>query len=147
MARKSKILGMKELDAKLSELASDVETAAVRGALRSSLKIAMEAARASVPQGSRTHRTYLGRLVAPGFAARSLRMIVGRPNKGSIRAVLGVRAEAFYAIQFIEKGTAKIPARPWLEPAFASSKDAMVRKYTDFLNRRIRKIARKAGVK
>jgi len=35
--------------------------------------------------------------------------------------MLGVRPEAFYAIQFIELGTSKIPKRPWLEPAFRKS--------------------------
>lgn len=138
--------GAKELDAKLAELAGIAETKAVRAAMRDALKPAMEAASANVPTGTdRTHRTYLGRLVTPGFASRSLRRVVSRPRNGVVRAMLGVAKEAFYAINFFEFGTSRVPAQPWIVPAFESNKQAMLDRYLEALRRKIKAIARKGA--
>ena len=137
------IKGAKELDAKLKELKGATESKAVRSALRTAIRAALKAARAQVPKGEGPHKTYKGRIVAPGFASRSLRVAVTKPKGGSIRSLLGVRKEAFYALQFIERGTRYIPARPWLVPAFEASVPVMLRTYTEALEKQIKKAARK----
>ena len=98
----------------------------------------------NIPVGTHAHTTYRGRLVSPGFAAQSLH-IETKLNKrsGSAVALLGVSREAFYALQFIELGTSKYPAHPWLLPAFASSEDAMLQGLASEMRKRVERIAKK----
>jgi hypothetical protein len=42
-----------------------------------------------------------------------------------VKVSVGVQKEAFYAVQFLELGTSKIPKRPWLEPAFRGAVSAV----------------------
>lgn len=97
-------------------------------ALRNSVLAGMSAARAEarnrIPVGTRRHKTYTGRYVSPGFARKSLRIITQlSPDKQKATAMLGVRKEAYYVVQFIEIGTSKYAAHPWLRPSFYSSQD------------------------
>jgi len=141
--------GTKELTAKLRELASPKEQAAtLRAAVRTPMRAVMSRAQANIssisPGKRQLHRTYKGRLVSAGFAARNLRMIVKlSKDKQMAQAVLGVRAEAFYALQFFELGTAKIPKQPWLIPAFVGSRDPMVQGVAEVMRQRIERIAKK----
>lgn len=126
---KQTFFGFDDLAKKLQTLSSDDEIGKIlRPAVRSAMNDAKKRAAGLIPQGIDPHRTYKGRLVAPGFARRSLRVISKLDKtKHKASAVLGVRAEAFYAVQFVELGTSKMPARPWLRPAFAASTDPAVR--------------------
>lgn len=137
------VKGAKELDIKLSELGRAVEDKLVRAAMREALKPVLDSARTSIPKSDKAHRTYKGRLVAPGFAARSLRRVVGKPQGGKIRAALGVAKEAFYALQFIEMGTIFIRPHPWLRPAFEAAKDRALEVLMKALYRKIEKVAKK----
>lgn len=144
------IKGAKELDAKLAALGAVVGGRVLRGALRSALNVAKaqaEADAAQLNESGRTHRTYRGRLVAPGFASRNLRVVVVRDKKtgAPLRAVLGVRREAFYAVQFIELGVESrgIPARPWLAPALERTQAAVTDKLADGIRRGIKRAAKK----
>lgn len=141
--------GYAELTKKLMELSSPKEgLAALRESVRKPMRNVMKKAQASIatisPGKAASHRTYKGRLVGAGFAARSIRMVVkvGK-RKDSVSALLGVRKEAFYALQFIELGTATIARRPWLVPAFESSKDESIRGIGVTMRARIEKIAKK----
>jgi HK97 gp10 family phage protein len=142
--------GMAELELKLRELADPKKQAAVlRAAVREPMKEVMELARgnitaAGVSPGDRgLHKTYKGRLVSRGFALRSIRMITKMSkDKQSASAILGVRKEAYYALQFHELGTSKMRARPWLVPALEQSKDETVRGVGDILRKRIERIAK-----
>lgn len=141
--------GYAELSKKLTELASPKQAiSALREAVRKPMKQVMQVAQANIAQISPgkadIHRTYKGRLVGAGFASRSLRLVVKTgKDKASVSALLGVRKEAFYAVQFFELGTAAIPKQPWLVPAFESSKDEAVRAVGATLKARIEKIAKK----
>lgn len=88
-------------------------------------------------------KTYLGRRVAPGFASRNV-VRVSRLNKDrtSVRVSLGVRAEAFYAVQFIELGTSRIFKRPWLEPSFRASLPLVDEAFQATLKKRIDRAAK-----
>lgn len=137
------VKGAKELDAKLEELGRTVEDKVVRAAMREALKPALDSARTNIPKSDKAHRTYKGRLVAPGFAARSLRRVAGKPNQGKIRAALGVAREAYYALQFIEMGTIHISARPWLGPAFEATRGKALDVLASAILRKIEKVAKK----
>jgi HK97 gp10 family phage protein len=91
------------------------------------------------------HKTYRkNRTVMAGFASRSLNMDTYVDYKrGVVGARLGVRKEAYYALQFVELGTSKQPAQPWLVPALERSKDSSIGIIADQMKARIERIARK----
>jgi HK97 gp10 family phage protein len=64
-------------------------------------------------------------------------------DKQAAAALLGVDSEAFYAVQFLELGTSKTKAQPWLVPAFESTASEQVAAVTAELKAGIEKAARK----
>lgn len=141
----SNVEGLRELDAKLKALADPkINSQVLRAGAVAGMRKVLARAKATVPVGTVAHKTYKGRIVAPGFASRSLR-VKGTVSRDKTRAyaLLGVRPEAFYAVQFIELGTAKMPARPWLRPAFEASQDVAVAALRDAMVKRLEKILAK----
>lgn len=140
----SQLEGVRELTAKLNELGVAVAGKELRGTARGAMKIVFDKAKAAMPVGSVPHATYKGNRVFPGFSKRSLRMLT-RINKrtGSVEAIVGPRREAFYATQFTELGTSKMPARPWLRPAFESSQDPVLREIGSQMRKRLDRIAKR----
>lgn len=155
------ISGYKELSAQLKAMQAAVAGRAMRAAAVAAMKPALDAARAAAPQGKPPYgpyatrttpidpypkKTYKGRLVTPGFASRNvaMRARIYRDGNG-VRVSLGVRNEAFYAVQFIELGTSKIPKRPWLEPAFRQSIAAIDARLKTELRRAIDAAVRRSG--
>lgn len=140
--------GYAELTKKLRELADPKQqAAALRESVRKPMNDVKKVAQANIakisPGKTELHRTYKGRLVSAGFASRSLKVVVKlSKDKQSATALLGVKKEAFYALQFHELGTAYIPKNPWLVPAFESQKDPAVQKIGETLKKRIERIAK-----
>lgn len=141
--------GSSEAIAKFAALTDRREQRTVlKASVREPMKDVMKKALINIsrfsPGAKAMHKTYRGRLVAAGFAARSVRMItVIDKASTSARAILGVRKEAFYALQFWELGTAYLKAVPWLQPAFYSSKEDSVRKVGQVMLERIERIAKR----
>ena len=96
-------------------------------------------ARLRIPIGDVEHRTYKGNLVAPGFAQRNIRK-ASKIIDGRAVVSIGVRREAFYATQFVELGTQKMDATPWLVPAFENQRDEVERRLADQLRTKIAKL-------
>lgn len=118
------LIGVAELDRQLAELGAAVTGKALRAAVRAGGTVVKKAAQARIPKGSRAHKTHKGRLVAPGFSSRSVRVATRVDKTGQkASAAIGVRGEAFYAAQFVELGVPSrgIAARPWLRPAMAQT--------------------------
>lgn len=110
--------GVAEASRKLRAAGAAFTVPILRSAVRAGIQPAKKLAQATAPTGSVAHRTYKGRLVAPGFGKRSIRVVTKvNADKTGVSAALGVRREAFYMVNFVEIGTAKMPARPWLRPA------------------------------
>jgi HK97 gp10 family phage protein len=129
MPKKSSIIGFDALSKKLQTLSNAKEIGdAMKTEVRGAMQEVKKTAAGLIPEGIDPHVTYKGRVVTPGFAKRSLRVVARLDKKrGAAYALLGVRAEAFYAIQFVELGTSKMAAQPWLLPAFEQSTDNAVR--------------------
>jgi HK97 gp10 family phage protein len=140
----SAVEGLSELNDKLQELGKQLGAKALRGALMSATLPVLKEARARAPIGTVAHKTYKGRLVAPGFLARSLkrRSQVNRDGTGASVSI-GVRNEAFYGTQFLELGTSKIAKRPWLVPAYQAKHREALDVFKSELKRRIDKVAAK----
>jgi len=135
------ISGYRELSRQLKAMGAAPGGNALRSAASFAMKPAIAAAKSLAPEANPPYgpystrttpldpypkKTYKGRLVAPGFAKRSvaIRAFLAR-TRDFVKVSLGVRREAFYAVQFIELGTSKIPKRPWLEPAFRGAISAV----------------------
>lgn len=140
----SKMEGVAELTRKLNELGVQTAGKELRGTARAAMKIVHQKALATIPVGSVPHKTYKGRRVFGGFAKRSLRLLSFINKKtGSAEAIVGPSSEAFYATSFVELGTSKMAARPWLRPAFESSENEIVKEIADQLRKRLARIARR----
>lgn len=118
------VQGLAALQKQLRTLATMDNGEALLKAARAAAEPVLVKARDLIPVGVDQHKTYKGRVVAPGFAKRSIR-IAARLSKDrkSASASVGVEPEAFYAVQFVELGTAKMAAQPWLTPAYESTRE------------------------
>lgn len=136
--------GVAQLTKQLREIAKLDDGKALRSAVRAGMRPALKRAQQLIPKGENAHKTYKGRLVAPGFASRNLRVITYlSADKQKAGAVLSVRSEAFYAVQFVELGTSKRAAQPWLRPAFESTQQQQQTAIKAALVRILRKAQRK----
>lgn len=116
----------------------------MRSAVRAGIRPAFQRAQQTIPVGLDTHRTYKGRLVAPGFSKRSLRIVTRvSADKTRVSAAIGVRREAFYAVLFTELGTSKMPARPWLRESMRSTEAQQYAALAAKLKQRIEAVAKK----
>lgn len=136
----SYLIGVAEASKKLTAMGAAFSVPILRSAVRAGIQPAKKYAEQTIPVGKEAHRTYKGRLVAPGFSKRSIRVVTkASQDKRVVSAALGVRREAFYAVLFTEIGTSKIPARPWLRPAMKNTQSeqeaAMAAKLLDRINK------------
>lgn len=92
------------LGKKLRQLQQAGQARVMRTAANFAMTPVLQAARANAPVGDRTHKTYKGRTVAPGFLARSIKKKV-RLSKDKSRVYSSVSApgEAWYG-RLIELG-------------------------------------------
>lgn len=143
MKARSQLEGVADLTGKLVDLGLKFAVKELRRTVKDALGIAEHKARASMPQGDVPHFTYRGRLVSPGYALSTLHIETTiNKQRGAAIAFLGVGREAFYAVQFVELGTAHMQAQPWLRPSFESSEDPMLQQITVGLREGIKRTAK-----
>lgn len=140
----SRIEGLGDLNRRMKKLSTLDQGRVIRAGANTGATTVLKAARQTVPQGSREHKTYKGRWVAPGFAKRSLAKKVSLSrDKTRVIARIGVKAEAFYAVQFLELGTRHIPPRRWLTRAYEQAQTEVIRGFQRGTNRALQKIAKR----
>lgn len=140
------IAGADELRKSLESLKTNVARSALRHASKKAAVVVERAAEARAPVGDMPHKTYKGRLVAPGFLARSIHVAVRYlSRKGAVLARIGPAKEAFYGTQFVELGTSKMPARPWLVPAYEESRTEVESTFIHELRRAIVRAIKRGG--
>ena len=131
------------LSKKLAELGHAAGGKALRGAVSYALTPVKQEYQRRIPKGTRTHKTYKGRVVAPGFASRNIvKSAKMTRDKTKVQGKIGVRAEAFYITQFSELGTSKQRARPELRKSFRAKRGAMLDRLNDKLEKNIKKAAK-----
>jgi HK97 gp10 family phage protein len=137
----SALEGFKELNDKLVALGKDASGRELRNALFQASLPALQAIRAAAPVGTVAHKTYMGRLVAPGFLSRNIRRkSMLRTQNARAMVLIGPADEAFYA-QFLERGTAKMSARPFMEAAFRRAQAQVIARFGERLERQIQRTA------
>jgi len=138
--------GFKTLERRLQALGSAAGGKALRSAALIAVNPTVKKARALIPENDRDFlaRTYTGRLVAPGFAKRNIAKKVKLYQRGSFaKAMIGVKPEAYYATEFVERGTSRQAPQPWLVPALRITRFEVTERLAKFLKKRIDKAARK----
>lgn len=125
------IQGVEQLAAQLKYLHEDALTVQIlRKAVKAGMELAYDKAVALLPASAEEHKSYKalkgGQVVLPpGYAKTAVRVIThARSDKLGMSAIMGVRKAAYYAVQFVEIGTSKQQAQPWLRPAMASTASA-----------------------
>lgn len=141
------IEGVEQLRRQFAELASLDRGRALKRAVRAGMVPALKVAVATIPQLKEEkrgfHTTYKGGTVTKGFAKRSIRMITkADPKKGKTYALLGVRKKAYYAVNYVERGTRYQAKQPWLVPAQQTAKSDTQTKLQDSLLKDIQKAAK-----
>jgi HK97 gp10 family phage protein len=152
--------GIAELTKQLDALTSLEDGKALKRCVKAGINEALKRAREIIPQEGinghqgRAHRLKvskalhekyggIGALVTPGFAKRSLRTISTiNESKDVASGVLGVRKAAYYAVQFLEFGTHKMKAQPWLRRALLEARDDAERKLKKSLEVSVAKAAK-----
>lgn len=116
--------GTAALVKKLEALGKLEDGKALRAAAKAGVKPIFTQAKQNIPKSQDSAKTYKGRIVGPGFASRNIRTITQlKPALGIARASVGVRDEAFYAVNFVQKGTKKQRSQPWLTDASEQTLD------------------------
>ena len=131
--------GLRELSKKLDRLSDSTSGKTLRSAAFNATLPVVQAAKAAAPVGSVMHKTYKGTPVLPGFLAQSIRRRSKYKN-GVATVDIGVAPEAYYGLQFVERGTVKMPPRKWFERQFNNRRALMVRRLADQLRKKIRRL-------
>lgn len=137
------VKGVDELIKKLYEFGADVGSKSTIGAVRAAGKEVLKIAKTKIPVGKKPHRTYLGDVVAPGYSSRHLLVRTRKLKNGNYAAYIGPTSKAFYATAFVERGTMRVPARPWLVPSLEQAQPETIRIMREFLLKAIQRQQRK----
>ncbi len=129
--RFTRISGARELDQLLKGLPKKTGRKALAGAVRAGGNVIRKEARQRAPVGP------------SGELAKGIK--VEQQKRGSATSAafkIGPRKNTFYGL-FLEFGTSRLAARPWLRPAFEASADRAVEKIGKQLGKNIEKAALK----
>jgi HK97 gp10 family phage protein len=134
------IAGLRDLQIKLKNMPDKVQNKILRNAATFAVNPLVQEAKRSVPVSDRNYlaRTYRGTLIAPGFGKRSIAKKVKLYQDGKFaKAMVGVKPEAYYLLQFVERGTSKQPKQPWLEPAYRKTRRKVLTRFQEQMKKKI----------
>ena len=122
----SEIIGLAELNRKLKDLAPTLEKKVLRSAASKAGTVILRNIRSAAPVGKRAHRTFKGNYVFPGYLKRHIKKIT-KTKDGIITVIFGVTKEAFYGVEFLEKGTKNVEQyKGWFTKSFERSEDKAI---------------------
>lgn len=129
-----RVEGVPQVLRKFSELSGRAQRAVVRDALRSSARVVAAKAKQRVP-------------VRTGLLRKSITFNVSVKGASQAHALVGYRRKVFYG-RFIELGTSKMSAKPFLRPALDESHGEIEAQFVHALNRIIEgKHSHESGVR
>ena len=136
--------GFNELKNQLEALGAQAGGRALRNAANAAMTPAIKSVRAAAPRGSVGHKTYQGRTVAPGFLSRNIKKTSFLSKSKRWTAIsIGVTPEAFYGLEFVDRGTKTQQKQDWFEPAFERAQTEVLNRFSDDLRKKIAKQAEK----
>ena len=147
MAELQSVTGLKELQKALSELPKNIAKNVLRGAVNAGASVIRKevSVRAPVytgpvskghpPPGTLKRAIYQKQIRERSTAQKQTFFVGVRQGKSAKKTKKGM-VDAFYA-RFVEFGTAKQVAKPFMRPAFESKKVASVDAIKEYLTKRI----------
>jgi HK97 gp10 family phage protein len=141
-ATSADVQGLRELGAALKELGDDIAKKIIFSATLAGASAVKKRAQEIAPRSERSHRVgRSGPVVQPGHLANGLATKRLKSNTAGVaqyevRWKAKKKGDPFYGL-FIEFGTAKSKAQPFMRPAFDQSKDAALAAITSKLKARI----------
>ena len=124
MAGQVEISGLKELEKCLLQLPDALHQKVLNAAIREGAKEIQREARAKVPKSAKSHqvgkkgrKSYIAQ-VNPGHLRKNIKVrLVRASEKGQATGYVYVSFSAYYG-KFVEYGTRKMSAKPFMRPAF-----------------------------
>lgn len=138
------VKGLNELSKELRALGPDLARKGLRNATRAAMVPTHKKIKAAAPVGTRAHRTYKGRLVAPGFLSRNIKLSTRfNKYKGSATAKIKIHKEAFYGAVFLDEGIpGKISPRHFFLRKFNQDAEKIVREFEKQIDKQIKKLTK-----
>lgn len=144
---RSEVQGLRELGAALKELGSDISKKIIFSATLAAAGVVKKRAQEIAPRAERAHRVGRGGpVVQPGNLVKGLATKRLKSNSAGVaqyevRWKAKKKGDPFYGL-FVEFGTAKSKAQPFMRPAFDKSKEAALQAMTTKLAARIERANR-----
>ena len=153
----SDVLGVEALLKDFGKLEAATGQKVMKQAASAAVNPVVRQIKAAAPIGRDVHRTYKGRLVAPGFLQRNISKKT-RAKGGFVAVSIGLKSqEAFYGLQFLDEGNHTVTQRRskggkkaikpyqikgtnFFKRVFLKNEDRMVDEFSKQLRKRIDKI-------
>lgn len=137
MAEIQSVTGLKELQKALAELPQGIARNVLRGAVNAGATVIKAEAKVRAPAltGILKRSLYQKQIREKSNLLLQTFFVGVRQGRSSKKTKKGV-LDAFYA-RFVEFGTSKMPAHPFMRPAFEAKKEAAVQAIKDYLTKRI----------
>lgn len=141
-----RVEGLSEMNEKLKKLSDDVKGRIARAAVTAGAVIIRDRAIALAPVSDVPHgfRGQKGVKISPGNLKRNIiaKRLAPGETQDSAAAIVALRqsghppTDAFYG-RFVEFGTVKMPAQPFMRPAFEQTKEAALNAIRDRIATRL----------
>jgi HK97 gp10 family phage protein len=151
------VSGLKELQAAMKELPANIARNVLRGAVNAGATVIREEAKARAPKfegkvakgqppaGTLKRALYQKQIREKSSAVLQTFYVGVRQGRSAKKTKKG-SIDAWYA-RFVEFGTSKMAARPFMRPAFEAKKEAAVQAIKNYLEKRIPEEVQKARKK
>jgi len=135
-----KVEGLQELGMRMKSLSEDVNKRIARAATAAGAVVIRNSAQAKVPvdTGNLKKNIIVKRLPKGESSLTSEHIVTVRKGKLTAKQKGSGLKDAYYG-QFVEFGTAKMPARPYLRPAFDQDKERAVEAIKSRIAARLKK--------
>ena len=147
MAEFMQLTGFKELAAALRELPERVAKNALRSAVNAGASEIRKQAKANAPKdtGLLEKNIYQKQIREQSDATKQVFFVGVRGAKKKKKGEKKVEVPFYW--RFIEFGTSKMPAKPFLRPAFDAKKEVAIERIGEKLDERIQKYAKELAKK
>ena len=150
------ITGLSELDKRLREMPDKLARNVMRGAVRAGAAVIQKEAKARVPVAKKAHllKSYKSKLwkhyraakygtwIQPGNIKRNIKVSPAKKApRGTIEyhVYISDKNKNTYYWKFLEFGTSKMAAKPFMRPAFEAQKEAATVAIREYMAKRIDK--------
>ena len=139
-----KVDGLKELEEELLGLSGKIADQTLQAALTMAALPIVNEARAKVPIAHAAYKLYGGGTADPGWLRQRIvrKKVKNTANSAEVIVTITDKRQAYFW-KFIEFGTSKMPARPFMRPAFENKSAEALDRFVDRLKAGIAKAVTK----